>query len=65
MNRNLDDIYFRVERNRKYENVCFSDLTEVEREEICKDRSAIWFKRIAYHLADRLQIMGNTLDIRR
>ena len=32
MNRNLDGCYFRIERNGKYENVCFSDLTEEEQE---------------------------------
>lgn len=63
MNRNLDGIYFRVKRNEKYENVCFSDLTESEREEICKDRPAEWYKSVAYHLADRLQTIGNYLNI--
>ena len=63
MNRNLDGIYFRVKRNGKYENVCFSDLTESEREEVCKDRPAEWYKSVAYHLADRLQTIGNHFDI--
>ena len=63
MQRNLDGIYFRVKRNGKYENVCFSDLTETEREEICKNRPAEWYKEVAYHLADRLRIIGNTFDI--
>lgn len=63
MNRNLDGIYFRVKRNGKYENVCFSDLTETEREEVCKERPAEWFKEVAYHLADRIKIIGNTFDI--
>jgi hypothetical protein len=63
MNRNLDGIYFRVKRNNKYENVCFSDLTETERDEICKDRPAEWFKSVAYHLAERLQAIGDVFDI--
>lgn len=63
MNRNLDGIYFRVKRNDKYENVCFSDLTETEREEVCKERPAEWFKSVAYHLADCLKKIGNELDI--
>lgn len=63
MNRNLDGIYFRVKRNGKYENVCFSDLTESEREEVCKDRPAEWYKSVAYHLADRLQTIGDYLNI--
>ena len=64
MNRNLDGIYFRVKRNGKYENVCFSDLTEAEREEVCKDRPAEWYRSVAYHLADCLKTIGNAMDIR-
>ena len=63
MKRNLDGIYFRVKRNGKYENVCFSDLTESEREEVCKDRPAEWYKSVAFHLADRLQTIGDYLNI--
>lgn len=62
-NRNLDGIYFRVKRNEEYENVCFSDLTEAERDEICKDRPSEWYKNVAYHLAERLKDIGNTFDI--
>ena len=63
MNRNLDGIYFRVKRNEKYENICFSDLTEAERDEICKDRPAEWYKSAAYHLADRLKVIGDMFGI--
>lgn len=28
MDRKLDGVYFRIKRNDKWENVCFSDLTE-------------------------------------
>ena len=34
MNRNLDGVYFRVERDGKWQNICFSDLTTSEREEV-------------------------------
>ena len=61
--RNLDGCYFRVERNGKFENICFSDLTVAERDEVCKERSAEWFKSLAYHLADRLRWVGDTLDV--
>lgn len=63
MNRNLDGIYFRVKRDEKWENVCFSDLTEAEREEVCKDRPAEWYKSLAYRLADCLKTIGDTFDI--
>lgn len=63
MNRNLDGCYFRVNRMGKYENVCFSDLTEAEREAVCSDRSAEWYKSLAYHLGDSLRRIGDALDI--
>lgn len=63
MNRNLDGCYFRVMRMGKCENVCFSDLTEAEREAVCRDRSAEWYKSLAYHLADSLRAIGDALDL--
>ena len=63
MNRNLDGIYFRVKRNGKYENVCFSDLEPDEIEEICADRSTEWWKHVALHLKQQLNIIGETFDI--
>lgn len=62
-NRNLDGCYFRVKRGDRYENICFSDLTEQEREEVCKDRPAEWLKSLAYHLADSLHNVGDQFDI--
>ena len=61
--RDLDGIYFRVKRDGNFENVCFSDLTETERDEICKDRPAEWYKSVAYYLADRLREVGDVFDI--
>ena len=61
--RNLDGIYFRVNRNGYYENICFSDLIEEERDEICTDRPASWYKAVAYHLAERLRTIGDEFEI--
>ena len=63
MDRKLDGVYFRVKRDSKYVNVCFSDLTKAERDEVCKGRSAEWYKDLAYHLADQLKEVGNTFDL--
>lgn len=63
MNRNLDGCYFRVKRNGKYENICFSDLTEQEREEIGKDRPAEWWKSLACYHAYCIRQIGDELDI--
>lgn len=61
--RNLDGVYFRVRRNGKWQNVCFTDLTIEERDDVCEGRSAEWFKSLAYHLADRIQRIGEELDL--
>ena len=42
MNRELDGVYFRVQRDGKWQAPCFSDLTEEERERVCEGRSAEW-----------------------
>jgi len=63
MNRNLDGIYFRVERDGEWQNVCFSDLTEKERDEICKGRETSWFRAVAFHLADVLKEIGDEFGI--
>lgn len=63
MDRKLDGVFFRIKRDGKFENVCFTDLTDEEREEVCCDRSRDWFKGLAYHLADCLQEIGEELDL--
>ena len=65
MKRNLDGCYFRVKRGEKYESVCFSDLTPKERDEMfeCKEKTAEWWKSLAYHLADCLRRVGDELDV--
>lgn len=66
MNRNLDGVYFRVKRDDKWQNICFTDLTEDEREVLFEGdnpKSALWWKSMAYHLADRLKQIGDELDL--
>lgn len=38
MNRNLDGVYFRVKRNGKWDNICFSDLSETEKVDVLKNK---------------------------
>ena len=63
MNRELDGVYFRIERDGKWQPICFSDLTEEEREKICEGRSAEWLKSLVYHLADCIKEIGKQFDI--
>lgn len=63
MNRNLDGIYFRVERNGKWQNICYSDLTYDERDSVTNGRSGQWWRSLANHLADSLKEIGDEFDI--
>lgn len=44
MSRNLDGCYFRIERDGKWQNICFSDLTQTERERVMDGKDAEWLK---------------------
>ena len=63
MQRNLDGVYFRVKRDGKWQNICFSDLTNEERDKVTANRSDEWLRSLAYRLADCLQEIGNQFDI--
>lgn len=63
MDRNLDGCYFRVERDGEWCNICFSDLTNEERENVLVNRNIDWLKSLCCHLADRLRTIGDTFDI--
>lgn len=62
--RNLDGVYFRVERNGKWLNICFSDLTTEEQDEVMKHRSDVWLRQMCRILADALRRVGDELDIK-
>jgi len=69
--RNLDGVYFRVERDGKWDNVCFSDMTNEERDKIATMRAkhstleeqAQWWRSMADILADQLYDMGEQFGI--
>lgn len=61
--RNLDGVYFRVRRNGAWGNVCFSDMTPEEREEVLGDRRPEWWKALAGIMADCLRAVGDEFGI--
>ncbi len=63
MNRNLDGCYFRIERDGKWQSICFSDLTAAERDKVTEGKTAEWLKSLCYHLADHLAMIGAQFDI--
>ena len=63
MKRNLDGVYFRVERAGKWENICFTDLTQDERHRILEGKSNEWLKSMVLHLANVIESIGEDFDL--
>ena len=69
--RNLDGVFYRVERNGRWCSVCYSDMTPDERREIIYDRmsersldeQASYYRRLAELMADQLYDMGERLGV--
>lgn len=64
MNRNLDGCYFRIQRDGKWQNLCFTDLTPQERESIMEGRDAQWLRSLCNHLADCIVTIGEEFDLK-
>ena len=63
VNRNLDGCYFRVRRGEKYEDLCFTDLTRDEQEELLKDKSPEFIVELTLHLAKIIRKIGDEFDL--
>ena len=65
--RNLDPVYFRVERDGKFYDLCFTDLDECEQEQIIYEYDHIsnrgWLVKMVKILANRLREIGDELDL--
>ena len=61
--RELDGIYYRVERDGKWCNRCYTDLTTDEQEEMIKKYDAEGLKRMVMLLAKILRDIGDTFNI--
>lgn len=63
MNRNLDGVYFRIKRDEKWQNICFSDLTNEEMDEVMKNRPEEWLRNMCKLLGHTIRDIGDQLDI--
>lgn len=59
MKRNLDGVYFRMGK----ENICFSDLTEEQRNKVMKKKDNVWLMALCNVLADTIKEIGDQFDI--
>ena len=69
--RNLDGVYYRVKRDGEWQNICFSDMTETERQDVIYERmndrppeeQAKYYRRMAEIMADCLYDLGEKLRV--
>lgn len=61
--RNLDSVYFRIRRDDKWYDLCFSDLTEEERAKVMEKRTKEWVMALANILANAIRNIGDQLDL--
>ena len=63
MDRNLDGVYFRVNRDGKWCNVCFSDLTDKEKIKVMQNKDETWLKSLCITLGNSIKRIGDELDL--
>ena len=57
--RNLDGFYFRIGT----ENICWSDLTEEQMNEMLEGRSEVWLRNLCIRLGQTIREIGDQFDI--
>ena len=61
--RKLSGIYFRVQRDGKFDSIDFTNLTDEEREVIINEMSPAAMRGMIYRLAEVIQRIGDRLDL--
>lgn len=69
--RNMDGVYFRVERDGRWQNICYSDMTADERRAVIYDRmnerpfvdQASYYRCLAEIMADQLYDVAEQLGV--
>ena len=60
--RNLDGVFYRQKRGKKFCSICFTDLTQEEQQEILKEYSPAQLCRMAYLMADVIKKIDEQID---
>lgn len=64
MLRELDGVYFRIlDTDGEYKNICFSDLSTEQRDDVMENKSVEWLKSLCQILADTIKQIGDELNI--
>lgn len=61
--RNLDGVYFRIKRDEKFDNICFSDLTQSEQDDVMEDRNEEWLKAMCKILSNSIRLISDYFNI--
>lgn len=61
--RNLDGAFFRVKRDGRWQNICFSDLTDEEMDAVLNGQTTIWLMSLCKHLGTVIKRLGDRFDI--
>nr|DAK65127.1 MAG TPA: hypothetical protein [Caudoviricetes sp.] len=61
--RNLDGAFFRIKRDGRWQNICFSDLTEEEMDAVLNGQTTIWLMSLCKYLGETLRRIGDKFDI--
>lgn len=61
--RDLTGIYFRVERDNKYESIDITDLDAKERAHVIDGKPTEWYKNMIFRLCDIIRDIGDGFDI--
>ena len=64
INRNLDGIFVRVERDGKYYSLCLSDITREEREKAIANWGREGLINTIHYLCEAIREIGDQLDIK-
>ena len=63
MNRGLDGIYFRIQRDGVWQNICFSDLTDEERDNVMCSMTTEMLRRMCKMLGNTIKSIGDELNL--
>lgn len=64
MNRGLDGIYFRVQRDGRWQSICLSDMTEEEIDKVFENKNRTFALSCVKILARKLREIGDQFDIK-
>lgn len=61
--RKLDGVFYRVERNGRWQSIAFTALTRNEQEKFLQTLDTEGLKRMCYILSDTIRYIGDQFDI--